>query len=371
MYCSFNKRYYYKNEHIVRFIGSQPIHTCLKVTTDVDITHELTFHVPAMASRYIEVKDDDQVRDALSFGREEGLNILILGGGSNMLFHSNFEGLVVKIASRGIEVLNDDGRVLEVVAEAGEMWHDFVIHTLDNGWGGLENLALIPGCVGASPMQNIGAYGIEIKDVFSWLEAINIETGECVKFLLEDCKFGYRESIFKLEEKGKWVIVRVAFRLDRQSELKTGYGALESELSNISKEKITHSDVANAVVKIRNSKLPNPAILGNAGSFFKNPVIDNTLFSDLQLIYPEIPNYSQTDGSIKLAAGWLIDQAGWKGHNRGTHGVHDKQALVLVNRGGASGREIWRLATDIMTSVEHKFGIKLEPEVNQIGMIQP
>ena len=343
----------------------------MKVTTDVDITHELTFHVPAMASRYIEVKDDDQVRDALSFGREEGLNILILGGGSNMLFHSNFEGLVVKIASRGIEVLNDDGRVLEVVAEAGEMWHDFVIHTLDNGWGGLENLALIPGCVGASPMQNIGAYGIEIKDVFSWLEAINIETGKCVKFLLEDCKFGYRESIFKLEEKGKWVIVRVAFRLDRQSELKTGYGALESELSNISKEKITHSDVANAVVKIRNSKLPNPAILGNAGSFFKNPVIDNTLFSDLQLIYPEIPNYSQTDGSIKLAAGWLIDQAGWKGHNRGTHGVHDKQALVLVNRGGASGREIWRLATDIMTSVEHKFGIKLEPEVNQIGMIQP
>jgi len=343
----------------------------LKVSTDVDITHELTFHVPAMASRYIEVKDDDQVRDALSFGREEGLNILILGGGSNMLFHSNFEGLVVKIASRGIEVLNDDGRVLEVVAEAGEMWHDFVIHTLDNGWGGLENLALIPGCVGASPMQNIGAYGIEIKDVFSWLEAINIETGECVKFLLEDCKFGYRESIFKLEEKGKWVIVRVAFRLDRKSELKTGYGALESELSNISKEKITHSDVANAVVKIRNSKLPNPAILGNAGSFFKNPVIDNTLFSDLQLIYPEIPNYSQTDGSIKLAAGWLIDQAGWKGHNRGTHGVHDKQALVLVNRGGASGLEIWQLAIDIMTSVEHKFGIKLEPEVNQIGMIQP
>lgn len=341
----------------------------MKVTTDVDITHELTFHVPAMASRYIEVKDDDQVRDALSFGREKGLNILILGGGSNMLFHSNFEGLVVKIASRGIEVLNDDGRVLEVVAEAGEMWHDFVIHTLDNGWGGLENLALIPGCVGASPMQNIGAYGIEIKDVFSWLEAINIETGECVKFLLEDCKFGYRESIFKLEEKGKWVIVRVAFRLDRQSELKTGYGALESELSNISKEKITHSDVANAVVKIRNSKLPNPAILGNAGSFFKNPVIDNTLFSDLQLIYPEIPNYSQTDGSIKLAAGWLIDQAGWKGHNRGTHGVHDKQALVLVNRGGASGREIWLLATDIMTSIEKKFGIKLEPEVNQIGMI--
>jgi UDP-N-acetylmuramate dehydrogenase len=343
----------------------------LKVKTDVDITHELTFHVPAIASRYIEVKDDDQVRDALSFGRKEGLNILILGGGSNMLFHSDFEGLVVKIASRGIEVLNDDDRVLVVVAEAGEMWHHFVMHTIENGWGGLENLALIPGCVGASPMQNIGAYGVEIKDVFSWLEAINIESGECVRFHLEDCKFGYRESIFKLAEKDKWVIVRVAFRLDRQSELKTGYGSLESELSEISKEKITHSDVANAVVKIRNSKLPNPAILGNAGSFFKNPVIDNKVFSDLQLNYPEIPNYSQIDGRIKLAAGWLIDQAGWKGHNRGTHGVHDKQALVLVNRGGASGLEIWQLAMDIITSVEHKFGIKLEPEVNQIGMTQP
>ncbi len=341
----------------------------MKVITDVDITHELTFHVPAMASRYIEVKDDNQVRDALTFAKEEGLNILILGGGSNMLFHSDFEGLVVKIASRGIDVLNDDGRVLEVVAEAGEMWHHFVMHTLENGWGGLENLALIPGCVGASPMQNIGAYGVEIKDVFSWLEAINIESGECVKFHLEDCKFGYRESIFKIDEKGKWVIVRVAFRLDRQSELKTGYGALETELSKISKHKISHTDVANAVVTIRNSKLPNPDILGNAGSFFKNPVIDHNLFSALKLNYPEIPNYLQTDGTVKLAAGWLIDQAGWKGHSRGTHGVHDKQALVLVNRGGASGREIWLLATDIMTSVEKKFGIKLEPEVNQIGMI--
>ena len=343
----------------------------MKVTTDVDITHELTFHVPAFASRYIEVKDDNQVRDALSFGKKEGLNILILGGGSNMLFHSNFEGLVVKIASRGIDVLHDDGRVLEVVAEAGEMWHHFVMHTIDSGWGGLENLALIPGCVGASPMQNIGAYGVEIKDVFSWLEAINMESGECIRFHLEDCKFGYRESIFKLEEKGKWVIVRVAFRLDRQSELKTGYGSLESELSEISKENVTHSDVANAVVKIRNSKLPNPDILGNAGSFFKNPVIDHNVFSDLEHNYPEIPNYPQTDGSVKLAAGWLIDQAGWKGHSRGTHGVHDKQALVLVNRGGASGLEIWELATDIMTSVENKFGIKLEPEVNQIGMILP
>ena len=341
----------------------------MKVIKDVDITHDLTFHVPAMASRYIEVKDDNQVRDALTFARDEGLNILILGGGSNMLFHSDFDGLVVKIASRGIDVLNDDGRVLEVVAEAGEMWHHFVMYTLENGWGGLENLALIPGCVGASPMQNIGAYGVEIKDVFSWLEAINIESGECVKFHLEDCKFGYRESIFKIDEKGKWVIVRVAFRLDRQSELKTGYGALESELSKISKNKITHTDVANAVVTIRNSKLPNPDILGNAGSFFKNPVIDHNLFSALKLNYPEIPNYLQTDGTVKLAAGWLIDQAGWKGHSRGTHGVHDKQALVLVNRGGASGREIWLLATDIMTSVEKKFGIKLEPEVNQIGMI--
>jgi UDP-N-acetylmuramate dehydrogenase len=343
----------------------------LKVKTDVDITHELTFHVPAIASRYIEVKDDDQVRDALSFGQKEGLNILILGGGSNMLFHSDFDGLIIKIASSGIEVINDDGRVVEVVSEAGEVWHTFVMQTLERGWGGLENLALIPGCVGASPMQNIGAYGVEIKDVFSWLEAINIESGKLVRFDLEECKFGYRESVFKLDEKDKWVIVRVAFTLDRQSELKTGYGSLESELSELSNKKITHFDVANAVVKIRNSKLPNPAKLGNAGSFFKNPVIENKVFASLKLIYPDIPNYSQIDGSVKLAAGWLIDQAGWKGHNRGTHGVHDKQALVLVNRGGATGLEIWQLAIDIMNSVEKKFGIKLDPEVNQIGMTTP
>ena len=343
----------------------------MKVKTDVDITHELTFHVPAIASRYIEVKDDDQVRDALSFGRKEGLNILILGGGSNMLFHSDFDGLIIKIASSGIEVINDDGRLVEVVSEAGEVWHTFVMQTLDRGWGGLENLALIPGCVGASPMQNIGAYGVEIKDVFSWLEAINIESGKLVRFDLEDCKFGYRESVFKLAEKDKWVIVRVAFTLDRQSELKTGYGSLESELSKMSNKKITHFDVANAVVKIRNSKLPNPAQLGNAGSFFKNPVIDNKVFASLKHKYPDIPNYSQIDGSVKLAAGWLIDQAGWKGHNRGTHGVHDKQALVLVNRGGATGLEIWQLAIDIMNSVENEFGIKLDPEVNQIGMTTP
>jgi UDP-N-acetylmuramate dehydrogenase len=343
----------------------------LKVKTDVDITHELTFHIPAIASRYIEVRDDDEVRDALSFGRKAGLSILILGGGSNMLFHRDFEGLVIKIVNTGIEVRADDGRRLEVVVEAGEVWHNLVMHTIENGWGGLENLALIPGCVGASPMQNIGAYGVEIKDVFSWLEAINIESGKLVRFHLEDCQFGYRESVFKGDEKDKWVIVRVAFNLDRQSELNTSYGALESELSGISQDTRTHRDVADAVVKIRNSKLPNPDVLGNAGSFFKNPVIDNRIFSELKLSYPGIPNYPQMDGRVKLAAGWLIDQAGWKGHDRGSHGVHDKQALVLVNRGGASGIEIWQLAIDIMDSVENKFGVKLETEVNQIGLSLP
>ena len=206
MYCSFNKRYYYKNEHIVRFITAQPNHTFLKVIKDVDITHDLTFHVPAMASRYIEVKDDNQVRDALTFAREEGLNILILGGGSNMLFHSDFDGLVVKIASRGIDVLNDDGRVLEVVAEAGEMWHHFVMYTLENGWGGLENLALIPGCVGASPMQNIGAYGVEQKDCFVRCGAFALTDGHERIFDREGCQFGYRDSIFKREVRDQYMI---------------------------------------------------------------------------------------------------------------------------------------------------------------------
>ncbi|PCJ81781.1 MAG: UDP-N-acetylenolpyruvoylglucosamine reductase [Bacteroidetes bacterium] len=340
----------------------------MKVESKTDLTNKLTFHVPATTRFYVEVATDDDVREALLWARNKGLEILILGGGSNMLFHSDFEGLVINIVSTGMAIEMDDGRFVEVVAEAGEVWHKFVLQTLENGWGGLENLSLIPGCVGASPMQNIGAYGVEIKDVFSWLEAINVENGELKRFNIEECKLGYRESVFKRELKGKWVIVRVAFHLDRESELKTSYGAIESELSEIPTDLRTHKDVSNAVIKIRNSKLPNPDELGNAGSFFKNPVIIESDFKIIQKNHSDIPFYPQEDGKVKLAAGWLIDQAGWKGHDRITHAVHDKQALVLVNKGGATGNEIWTLALDVMRSVEKRFGLQLEVEVNQIGI---
>lgn len=331
-----------------------------------DLSKHLTFHVPAESTHFVQVESDEELKEALKFSKEEKLKMLLLGGGSNILFINNYEGLVIKIASRGIEVLSDDGRKVEVVVEAGEIWHDFVLRALDEGWGGVENLALIPGCVGATPMQNIGAYGVEIKDVMIWLEAISTESGKLRRFSLEECALSYRESIFKREEKGKWVIVRVAYSLDRKSPLNTNYGAIEGELKNIPQQDRTHRDVANAVIKIRSSKLPDPKVIGNAGSFFKNPIVSSEDFEIIQAKTPGIPNYPQSDGRVKLAAGWLIDQAGWKGHDRGTHGVHDMQALVLVNKGGATGKEIWQLANDVKNSVEKRFGLKLETEVNQI-----
>ena len=339
----------------------------MRVETQVDLTSSLTFHVPALASHYVKVYNDDDVRQALVYAQSNDLEILILGGGSNMLFHNDFEGLVIKMNSKGVDVLSDDGRKLEIVVEAGEDWHEFVLKSLEHGWGGLENLALIPGCVGASPMQNIGAYGVEIKDVFSWLEAIEVKTGKLKRFYPKECKFEYRESVFKRELKGNWVIVRVAYNLDRESPFKTSYGALEEAISEISEKDLTHLDVAEAVIRIRNSKLPNPDLIGNAGSFFKNPIVRKDDFNKLQDVYPEIPHYPFDGESVKLAAGWLIETSGWKGHDRGTHGVHEHQALVLVNKGGATGKEIWALAEEIMQSVMEKFNIQLEPEVNQIA----
>ncbi len=336
------------------------------VKPQFDITDKLTFNVPAKSSFYIEVFSDEELLEALSWALTNSQDILLLGGGSNMLFHKDFDGLVIQISHKGITVLNDDGRFIDVVVGAGENWHEFVLHTIEKGWGGVENLSLIPGCVGASPMQNIGAYGVEIIDVLKYVEAINLSTGKIRRFTVEECELGYRDSIFKGREKGKWAITRVAYTLDRQSPLKMSYGAIEDELSSIPVETRTHKDVSDAVIRIRQSKLPDPDVLGNAGSFFKNPIISKVDFEKINASNPDMPNYPQGEGSVKLAAGWLIDRAGWKGHDRGTHGVHDKQALVLVNKGGATGSEIWALAMDIMESVKEKFGIELEPEVNQI-----
>ena len=334
------------------------------VTPRYDLSDKLTFGVPASCSYFTEVTSDEELSEALQWARDNSQPILLLGGGSNMLFHKDFEGLVIQISHKGIEIINDDGRFIEVEVGAGENWHEFVLHTIEKGWGGIENLSLIPGCVGASPMQNIGAYGVEIIDVLNYVDAINISTGDHRRFTVEECELGYRESVFKGSEKGKWAIVRVGYKLDRESELKISYGAIEEELKDIHHDARTHKDVSDAVIRIRQSKLPDPNVLGNAGSFFKNPVVSQEEFNKISV--EGMPSYPQTDGRVKLAAGWLIDQTGWKGHDRGTHGVHEMQALVLVNKGGATGTEIWALAEDIIASVKEKFGIVLQPEVNQI-----
>ena len=338
------------------------------VESNVELAGHTTFGIPAKARWFAEVASVEALRQALDWAKERNLEVLVLGGGSNMLFHGDVEALVVQILIRGLEVVSDDGRHIRVSVGAGEVWHDFVMQTLDKGWGGLENLSLIPGSVGASPMQNIGAYGVEIKDHFAWLDAVRLSDGALQRFTKEDCAFGYRESVFKRAEKGKWILVRVAFDLDRESPLRMGYGAIEQELASIPAERRTHKDVSDAVIRIRQSKLPDPREIGNAGSFFKNPTVPEEKATALASTYPDMPQYPQPSGQVKLAAGWLIEQAGWKGHNRETHGVHDRQALVLVHHGGATGKEVWALAQDIMASVQSTFGVTLEPEVNQIGL---
>ncbi|MGB1384013.1 MAG: UDP-N-acetylmuramate dehydrogenase [Flavobacteriales bacterium] len=339
----------------------------LTVQEHVDLAPFTTFGISAKARWFVEVSSVEELREALSWARDRECELLVLGGGSNMLLHGDVDALVIHVRLCGVEVVTDDGRFVRVTAGAGEVWHDFVMHTLEQGWGGLENLSLIPGSVGASPMQNIGAYGVEIRDHFAWLDAVRIEDGALQRFTKDQCEFGYRESIFKRAERGKWILVQVAFDLDRQSPLRMGYGAIEQELQHLPEPERTHRDVSDAVIRIRRSKLPDPAEIGNAGSFFKNPTVPAEEAERLLAHHPSMPHYPQPSGEVKLAAGWLIEQAGWKGHRRGTHGVHDKQALVLVHFGGASGREVWALAQDIVNSVQEKFGVVLEPEVNQIG----
>lgn len=326
-----------------------------------------TFGVAAKAAYAVEAHSDAAVRWVLGHVRSLEAPLLILGGGSNVLLHADWPGWVMRMSIKGMQCLSDDGDTIEAVVGAGESWHDWVLYSLEQGWHGLENLALIPGSVGASPMQNIGAYGAEVKDRFLWLEAIHRETGALERFDAQRCDFGYRESTFKQSERDRWVIVRVAFRLHRTAPILTDYGAIQSELEQAGiLESPSHREVAEAVMRIRRSKLPNPAEIGNAGSFFKNPTLTAAEFAPLLAQHPTIAHYPLEDGSVKIAAGWLIDQAGWKGHRRDRCGVHDRQALVLVNFGGATGAEIWALAQDVMSDVRSKFGVDLEPEVNQV-----
>ena len=289
---------------------------------------------------------------------------LILGGGSNILFTSNYEGLVIKNEIKGIEIKKETSDVVEVQIGAGVNWHEFVTYAVNNKWGGVENMSLIPGNCGTAPMQNIGAYGVEIKDTFISLNAYEIETGETVSFDRKKCDFGYRESVFKNDLKDQYIILDITLRLQKKPILNTKYGDINNTLIKNNISNPTIKDVSNAVIEIRTSKLPNPKEIGNAGSFFKNPIIQQDQFKELKTKFPEIVSYPVNENQVKLAAGWLIEKAGWKGKDFGDFGVHKKQSLVLVNYNNASGKEIFDLSQDILEDVYQKFQVKLEREVN-------
>jgi UDP-N-acetylmuramate dehydrogenase len=294
------------------------------------------------------------------------LSILPLGGGSNILFTKDFDGLVLKNDIGGIKKIGEDDDHVYVKAGAGINWHQFVLHCIDNSWAGVENLSLIPGNVGASPMQNIGAYGVEIKDVFHELEAFHLADKEIVQFDMDECKFGYRDSVFKQHYKGEFMITSVTYRLNKKPSFNISYGAIEQELERMSVKELTIKNISQAVINIRSSKLPDPAVIGNSGSFFKNPQVSNAESKILKKEFPNIVGYELSNGDVKLAAGWLIEQCGWKGYRKGDAGCYDKQALVLVNYGNAKGNEIYELSEQIQQSVFEKFRISLEREVNII-----
>lgn len=324
-----------------------------------------------VSARYFSVADNvESVAEISEYRSKNNLSTFILGGGSNVLFTNDVDALVIKNQISGIEKVGEDDDYYFIKAGAGENWHQFVMYCITNQYAGVENLALIPGNVGASPMQNIGAYGVEIKDVFHSLEAYHLNERQPVVFSGGECAFGYRESVFKNKYRNQFVITSVTYRLKKKPDFNISYGAIEQELSTMGVKELTIAAIANAVINIRRSKLPDPAIIGNAGSFFKNPEIPAVKFNELKSIFPGMVGYTLENGNVKVAAGWLIEQCGWKGFRVGDAGCHEKQALVLVNYANAKGEEIFSLSRDIMHSVKEKYGIDLEREVNVMPEIQ-
>lgn len=335
----------------------------LDLRSEVSLKAFNSFGVDVRARCFAEALGDEDVREALSRTAQLGLPLLVIGGGSNLLLTRDVEALVLRMASRGIRILEDDGEQVLVEAEAGEPWHPFVQWSLAQGLNGLENLSLIPGTVGAAPMQNIGAYGVEIKDLFAGLTALDRQSGELRDFTLEDCAFAYRDSLFK-REAGRWLILRVRFQLSRRATLRLDYGPVRQRLVEMGVEVPTASDVSRAICAIRSEKLPDPAVLGNAGSFFKNPLVTLELAERIRGEHADLVSYPAGDGLVKLAAGWLIERAGWKGFRDGDAGVHRLQALVLVNYGRASGEQLLALAQRIQADIHLRFGVELEIEPN-------
>jgi UDP-N-acetylmuramate dehydrogenase len=333
---------------------------------EYSLTDMNTFHVRAGTALYAEASSVEELTEAVACSKENSLPILVLGGGSNILFTRDFEGLTIKIGIMGSEIVREDADLVWIRFGAGEEWHNAVMYCVDTGYGGIENLSLIPGTVGAAPMQNIGAYGVELREVFHSLEAFEISSGNLRTFDLQECDFGYRSSVFKHKYKGKYIIVAVTLRLRKKPVFNTSYHALQIALQELDVKTLSLRSISDAVIAVRKSKLPDPRELGNAGSFFKNPSVPLEEFETLKSTHPELPGYPAGPDKVKISSAWLIEQCGWKGKRFNNTGVHEKHALILVNYGNATGREIKELSENIQESVCERFGIRLEPEVNMV-----
>lgn len=325
-----------------------------------------TFGVDVKAKYFTSINTINELIELTKTNVFKDLELLILGGGSNILFTKDFDGLVILNNIKGKEIIDQNQQSIFLKIGAGENWHELVMYCVDNGWGGIENLSLIPGNTGTAPMQNIGAYGVEIKETFIELEALEISSGKIVKFNNSDCEFGYRESVFKNKMKNQYIILNITLELKKNPVLNINYGDVKAILESQNIKNPAIKEVSNAIISIRQSKLPDPKKIGNSGSFFKNPIVS---LNQLQLIkkkYPNVVNYEINENEFKIAAGWLIERAGWKGKKFNNYGVHEKQALVLVNYGLANGMEIFELSEKIILDIKDKFGITLEREVNII-----
>jgi UDP-N-acetylmuramate dehydrogenase len=339
----------------------------MTIQEQVDLFPYNTFKIHAKAKYFTSIHSVTDFQELVKTPIYQQEKRLILGGGSNMLITGDFNGLVMRAELRGIDIVSQTEATVTVKAGAGVLWHDLVLHTVSQDWGGIENLSLIPGTVGAAPIQNIGAYGVEVKEVINHVEAIDLVTGEVRVFENEECRFGYRESVFKEQLKGKYFISSVTLTFTKKNHrFNTSYGAIEATLKEHGVEQLSVRAISDAVIAIRQQKLPDPNKIGNAGSFFKNPTITQQHHEKLKITYPEIPGYSSVNQQVKVPAGWLIENCGWKGKTFENIGVHPHQALVLVNYGGGTGVKIWELAQKILHSVKEKFDIQLQPEVNVI-----
>ncbi len=331
----------------------------MKIKNNYSLKKYNSFGIDVNSQYFTVIKNDNDIDDLLVWRQQSKQPLLLVGGGSNILFKNNFLGLTAIIETKGIELIKEDGEYYYVKAASGENWHQFVRWTVENGYAGLENLSLIPGTVGAAPMQNIGAYGVELADCLYDLEAIELNTGRAKIFTQEECQFGYRDSYFKSVAFDKYLIKNITVKLSKKPQWNINYSGIKESLEG---QALTALNISNSIISLRQSKLPDPNIIGNAGSFFKNPILKEQQWQELKQKHPTLSGYPQKDGSIKTSAAWLIDQCGWKGKRQGDAGIYEKHALVLVNHNKATGEEIWALAEDIIASVNNKFGIKLEAE---------